>query len=163
MAMQQLNVGSQSTKRWKHVTWMKKTLVAQRLICDHVRVYVAVTQVPLTKELLKYCATAWTRYRMYLDEEKRKKTKDEQMTKRKMAEDELAVLWKKRRTIHSVCETLEKDADSFAEKAESMTGTKMAELITKSNTLRRRYKEKRDELDELDNEIERKASELREI
>lgn len=146
-------------------TWNmdEETVVAQRLICDHVRVYGAVTQVPLTKELLNYCATARTRYRMYLDEEKRKKTKDEQMTKRKIAEDELEVLRKKRRTVHSVCETLEKDADSFAEKAESMTGTKMAELITKSNTLRRRYKEKREELDELEKEIERKASELREI
>ncbi|KAL0170493.1 hypothetical protein M9458_035089, partial [Cirrhinus mrigala] len=112
----------------------EETVVAQRLICDHVRVYGAVTQVPLTKE-----------YRMYLDEEKRKKTKDEQMTKRKIAEDELEVLRKKRRNIHCVCETLEKDADSFAEKAESTTGTKMAELITKSNTLRRRYKEKREE------------------
>ncbi|KAL0146888.1 hypothetical protein M9458_057827 [Cirrhinus mrigala] len=126
----------------------EQTVVAQRLICDH---------------LVNYCATARTRYRMYLDEEKRKKTKDEQMTKRKIAEDELEVLRKKRRTIHSVCETLEKDADSFAEKAESTTGTKMAELITKSNTLRRRYKEKKEELDELDKEIERKASELREI
>ncbi|KAI2645289.1 Alanine--tRNA ligase [Labeo rohita] len=137
----------------------EETVVAQRLICDHVRVYGAVTQVPLTKELVNYCATARTRYRMYL----RKKTKDEQMTKRKIAEDELEVQRKKRRTIHSVCETLKKDSDSFAEKAESTTGTKMAELITKSNTLRRRYKEKRDELDELDKEIERKASELREI
>lgn len=53
------------------------------------------------------------------------------MTKRKIAEDELDVLRKKRRTIHSVCEILEKDADSFADKAEIMTGTKMAELIMK--------------------------------
>ncbi|XP_051559251.1 uncharacterized protein LOC127444103 [Myxocyprinus asiaticus] len=136
------------------------TVVAQRLICDHVRVYGVVTQVPLTKELLNYCATAWTRYGMHLDEGKKEKTKDEQITKRKMAEDELKVLQKKRKTIHSVCETLEKDADSFAEKAKITTGTKMAELITKSNTLRRPYKEKREELDDLDKEIERKASEL---
>ncbi|XP_053084039.1 uncharacterized protein LOC113541107 [Pangasianodon hypophthalmus] len=141
----------------------EETVVAQRLVCDYVRVYGEVTQVPLAKELLNYCATARTRYRMHLDEEKRKKAKDEEITKRKAAGDELEALWKKRRTIQSVCETLEKDADSFAEKADSMAGTKMAELITKSNTLRRRYKEKREELDELDKEIQRRASELRTI
>lgn len=50
--------------------------VVQRLICDHVRVHGGVTHVPLTKELLNYCATAWTRYRMHQDE-----IKDEQITK----------------------------------------------------------------------------------
>lgn len=64
-----------------------------------------------------------------------------------------------KKTIYSVCESLEKNV----EKAESTTGTKMAELITKSNTPRRRCKEKREELHDLVKEIERKASELREI
>ena len=57
--------------------------------------------------------------------------------KAKMAGDELEDLWTKRKTMHSLCETLEIDADSFAEKAESTAGTKMAELITNSSTLRR--------------------------
>lgn len=72
--------------------------------------------------------------------------------------------WKEEnKNHHSVCETLEKHADTFVEKAEGMTGTKMAELITKSNTLRRRYKERREELDNLDKEIERNASKLQGI
>lgn len=73
------------------------TVVAQRRICDHMRVHGGVTHVPLTKELLNYCATVQTRYRMHLDEEKRKNTKDEKITKRKMVEDELEVLWKKKK------------------------------------------------------------------
>lgn len=77
----------------------EETVVAQRLICDYVRVYGEVTQLPLTKELLNYCATARTRCRMHIDEEKSKKAKDEQITKRKAAEDELEALRKKRRTI----------------------------------------------------------------
>lgn len=39
-----------------------------------------------------------------------------------------------RKKPSTVYETLEKDVDSFSEKAESTTGTNMAELITKSNT-----------------------------
>lgn len=53
------------------------------------------------------------RYRINLEDERKKKEKTKQMDKRKRAEDELEELCKKRRTISSVCETLEKDADSL--------------------------------------------------
>lgn len=59
-----------------------------------------------------------------------------------------------------MCETLEKDADSLAEKAENTAGTKMAELITKSNSMRKRCKDKRGELMDLDREIEKRVVEL---
>ena len=98
---------------------------------------------PLTKELLNECATARSQYRIFLEDESKKKEKTKQMDKGKGAENELEDLRKKRRTISTVCETLEKDADSLAEKAENTAGTKMAELITKSNSMRKRCKDKR--------------------
>ena len=119
------------------------TIVAQRLICDHVRMCGGVVKVPLTKELLNECATARSQYRIFLEDESKKKEKTKQMDKGKGAENELEDLRKKRRTISTVCETLEKDADSLAEKAENTAGTKMAELITKSNSMRKRCKDKR--------------------
>lgn len=93
---------------------------------------------PLTKELLNESASACNRYRIFLEDERKKKEKTKQMNKRKGVEDELEELRKKRRTISTVCETLEKDADGLAEKAENTAGTKMAELITKSNSMRKR-------------------------
>uniref|UniRef100_A0A3B1ILN4 Exostosin GT47 domain-containing protein n=1 Tax=Astyanax mexicanus TaxID=7994 RepID=A0A3B1ILN4_ASTMX len=137
------------------------TIVSQRLICDYVRICGGVVKVPLTKELLNECATAQSRYRIFLEDERKKKEKTKQMSKRKGAENELEELRKKRRTISTVCETLEKDADTLAEKAENTAGTKMAELITKSNSMRRRCKEKREELMDLDCEIEKRVAELR--
>lgn len=122
------------------------TVIAQRLVCDHVRVYGAVTKVPLTKEMLNYCATAHTRYRAYLDEEKSKRERDEQKLKRKNAEENLDELKIRRKSIQDVCESLQKDADNIAEQAENAAGTKMATLITKSNTLRKQAKEKREQL-----------------
>lgn len=59
------------------------------------------------------------------------------MGKRKGADDELEELRKKRSTIANVCKTL--DADSLAEKAENTMWTKMAELITKSSSMRKRF------------------------
>jgi len=96
-----------------------------------------------------------------LEDERKKKEKTKQMNKRKGVEDELEELRKKRRTISIVCESLEKDADGLAEKAENTAGTKMAELLTKSNSMRKRFKEKRRELVDLDHEIEKRAAELR--
>nr|XP_033485749.1 uncharacterized protein LOC117258737 isoform X2 [Epinephelus lanceolatus] len=91
----------------------KDTVVSQRLICDYVSMCGGVLKVPLTKELLNECTTARNRYRIDLEDERKKKEKTKQMDKRKRAEDELEELCKKRRTISSVCETLEKDADSL--------------------------------------------------
>ncbi|CAK6981151.1 hypothetical protein D9C73_000900, partial [Scomber scombrus] len=136
-------------------------IVGQRLICDHVRVCGGVTKVPLTKEMISFCATARTRYRAYLDEERSKKEKDDQMKKRKNVVEELEDIKRQRRSLEDVCESLQNDADQMEEKAENSAGTKMATLITKSNTLRRRAKEKREQLVVLNADIEKKATELR--
>ncbi|CAK6970621.1 uncharacterized protein LOC125904009 [Scomber scombrus] len=81
--------------------------------------------------------------------------------KRKAAEDHIADLKKKKQTLLEVCGSLEKDADMFAEQAEGKSGTLMAQLITKSNVLRKRYKEKFSELKKIEAELEIKATELR--
>lgn len=48
----------------------------------------------------------------------------------------------KKRILVQVSVSLQRDADQLAEEAEGKAGTLMAQLITKSNTLRKRYKEK---------------------
>ena len=138
----------------------EETVVIQRLICDQVKVCGGVTQVPLTKELISYCASARSRYRAHLEEEKKKREKEENSKKRKYVEDNLNELKKKKKVFLEMCSSLEKDADKLAEQAESSAGSKMATLITESNCLRRRAKDKRKELTELDAEIEQKTAEL---
>ncbi|RXN38512.1 hypothetical protein ROHU_001041 [Labeo rohita] len=78
------------------------TIVSQRLICDYVRMCGGVVKVPLTKELLNECASARNRYRIFLEDERKKKEQTKQMNKRKEVEDELEELRKKRRTISTV-------------------------------------------------------------
>lgn len=65
----------------------------------------------------------------------------------------------KRRRIQEVSEGLVKDADRLAEEAEGKAGSKMADLITRSNILRKGYTEKLAELALLDKEIAAKSSE----
>ena len=70
----------------------------------------------LTKELLASAASARTRCRIYMDEERRK---------RKALEDELGELKKKKAVLTEVCTSLQRDADQLAEKAKNKSGTLM--------------------------------------
>lgn len=70
--------GLSTNKQVETCNITKEAIIAQRLICDHVRVCGGVTKVPLTKEMVMYCGTARTRYRAYLDEERSKREKDDQ-------------------------------------------------------------------------------------
>ncbi len=60
-------------------------------------------------------------------------------------------------------EHLRRDADKMAEEAEGNQGSKMAELIAKSNALRRSHKQKLTELESLGEKIAAKAAELRRL
>ncbi|XP_067266323.1 uncharacterized protein [Chanodichthys erythropterus] len=155
--------GFSTNKEVETCNMAEDTVITQRLICDHVKVCGGVAEVPLTKELISYCASARSRYREHLEEERRKKKKEEQSKKRKNIEDDLEGLKKKKRSIEEVCKSLESDADRMAEQAENSAGSKMATLITKSNTMRRRAKEKQEELKEVNGQIEDKLSELKKI
>ena len=137
------------------------TVVAQRLVCDYVTLHGGVMKVPLTKELLNSVASARSRYRIHLDQERTKKELEAQGQKRKASEDYLEELKKRKRTILEVSEGLARDADRCADEAEGKAGSKMAELISKSNILRRGCKEKLAELETIEKEIVAKATELR--
>ncbi|KAJ8404028.1 hypothetical protein AAFF_G00343780 [Aldrovandia affinis] len=99
------------------------TVIAQRLICDYVTVCGGVLKVPLSKEMLASAASARSRYRMHLEQEKRKKMSDVQGQKRKAAEEEMEELKKSKATLIAVTNSLSQDADQPAEKAEGKAGT----------------------------------------
>lgn len=155
--------GFSINKKVETCNLLGESLEALRLICDNVSSCGGVLKVPLTKDLLASVASARSQYRLYLEQERKKRESDAQTQKRKAAEDELQELKKQRRVLDEVCAILENDANKLAEEAEGKAGSKMAQLITKSNTLRRRHKEKKEELVKMDKTIEEKAMELRHL
>ena len=74
---------------------LEESLEAQRLICNKVSDCGGVLKVPLTKELLAYAASARSQYRIYLEQQRRKKESTTHTLKRKAVEDELEELKKK--------------------------------------------------------------------
>lgn len=135
---------------------LEKSMEALRLICDKVCVCGGVLKVPLTKELMASVASARTKYRIYLEDERKKKQSATQGLKRKAVQEEIEDLKKKRTVLTEVCLSLQTDADQLAEQAEGKSGSLMAQLITKSNTLRRRRKEKLNELVQTEKLLESK-------
>ena len=77
-----------------------------------------VLQVPITKELLASAASARSKYRNHLEQERKKRETATQGLKRKAVVDELEELKNKKKVLTEVCESLQKDADQLAEQAE---------------------------------------------
>ncbi|KAK0151781.1 hypothetical protein N1851_006845 [Merluccius polli] len=136
----------------------EKSLVAQRLIVDHVRSVGGINKVEITKELLLSAAGARQKYHGYLDEEKRKKERQGIDMKRKALTDELDDLKKKRARMETDISALQKSADEYAEKAEA---TGKLTFITESNSFRRTAKEKKVSLLEIEKQIDAKLTEMR--
>ena len=140
-----------------------QTVVCHRQICDYVVSCGGVTKVPVTKELLQSAASARSRYRAYLEEEKGKKMTEEQSHKRKLVATELETAKKQRQTLQDICNRLSTDVDKLAEEAEQQRPEKMAELLTRSNALRQKLKEKRAAMKVVNEQIKSKSEELRVI
>ena len=133
-----------------------QTLVAQRLVCDQVVQAGGVTKVPITNALLVSAAMARQRYESYLEEEKQKKTADEQR-KRKNILEEVAVIKKRKIQITKDIASLTKSADDLAEKAEASGNLT---LVTKSNAFRRKAKTKQKELTVTEKQLNDKVHEI---
>ncbi|KAJ8388162.1 hypothetical protein AAFF_G00136280 [Aldrovandia affinis] len=140
---------------------LEKSVEALRLICDKVCVCGGVLKVPLTKELMASVASARSQYRIYLEDERKKKQSATQGLKRKAVQEEMEDLKTKRLVLTEVCHSLQRDADQLAEQAEGKSGSLMAQLITKSNSLRRRCKEKQNELAQTETLLDSKSNMLR--
>lgn len=75
------------------------SLVAQRIIHDHVRVIGGLHNICYTKELFLSASAARQRYHMYLDDERRKKQDEQKEQKRKALMDEISEMKVKKKRM----------------------------------------------------------------
>lgn len=99
----------------------EQTLIAQRVIKDHLINVGGVAKVSLSKELLASASSARRRYQTYVGEEKRKQVEQKRWQKRAAVFDELNDLNDQKKRMKSNFEALLKSADDLTEKAE-LTG-----------------------------------------
>jgi hypothetical protein len=118
--------GFSINKQVEQYNMSSATVVAHRLICDHVVHVGGITNVQLTKGLMNSCSQARTRYRMHLEDQRKKKEGEEMERKRKAEEALKLESAKKRKTLEAVIGSLEEDMLKHLGAAESAGSTKMA-------------------------------------
>lgn len=134
------------------------SLVAQQVICDHMRSVGGVLNVAFSKELLLSAASARQRYHAVLDEKKRENEATRRSERKRSLLEEISTLKEKKRRLESDFEALKRSADDYAEKAES---SGKLTLIAKSNGMRRTAREKEEQIKSLEGEIEQKLQDVK--
>lgn len=76
---------------------LENSMEALRLISDKISVCGGILKVPLTKELMVSVACARSRYRSYLEDERKKKQSSTQDLKRKAVQEEIGDLKRNKR------------------------------------------------------------------
>jgi len=125
---------------------------AKRIICDHV------TSVGGLQTLMPVISVCQTELLVLLGSRKRKKECSTRGHKRKLLNDEIDELQKKKRCLQTDIDSLTTSADEYAEKAEQ---THQVSWITKSNSFRRSAKDKSAEVTAVEEQLKQKLQELK--
>lgn len=131
----------------------EQNLVALRLVCDEMKTH-DVHETVITKELLSYARSARMKYQHYLDDQKNKKSEEEKARKRSAKTEEVKSLKKRRLEIENAIQTMTKEADNMALKAESK---KDFTLLAKSNSFREKTAKMSQEVEKLKDKINKLA------
>ncbi|KAG1686949.1 Telomere-associated protein RIF1 [Nymphon striatum] len=120
------------------------TLVARRMVCDHVNTVKGVTSVDINKSLLLSVKHSRKKYEQYLEQQRVNKKSDDLRAKRKSTLEEIEEIKKKKRRLDADIKCLNETADQLLQKAEDEG--KLSHL-TKANSFRRTAKDKMQQLD----------------
>ena len=131
----------------QEVNMEELSLISQRMVYDELSsTNVKVHQYQLTTDLIKRCNQSSKHNKAYLAERKDTVLSEEKSRKRKLVNEEIAAVKKKKQELESCVEVLEKDADQLSIEAEKAMSW---ELVAKANAFRASAVEKRSTIAEL--------------
>lgn len=131
--------------------------VSQRIICDAVEKAGGILSVPITKELRISVSAARNRYSAHIEAQKQEKLDDARHSKRRLINDEIDSMKKRKKELEAVVADLTGSADRYSEKAEQSNDIT---FVVKSNSLRRTAKTKAEELKNIIQLIQEKSQQL---
>ena len=143
----------------------EKSLVAQRVIYDSLySAELKVHQIKICKEMQVHCKNASSRYRNYLREQENVKIDTARASKRKLKQDEIGVLAKKKRNLEEVILDMEKASDQYLLQAGACVDNKeMRMMVMKGSALKKDIIERKNTLASLKISTEMLEKELNEI
>lgn len=135
------------------------TLVARRVICDHINSVNGLANVAISKPLLTSVKQSRKKYELYLEKERAQKKSSQEQAKRKSTLEEIEEIKKKKRRLDSDIKNLNDTADQLLQKAENEGNLRH---LTQANSLRRTAKDKMEELTQVDISLNEKLKKLKE-
>ena len=146
----QVERGFSTNKQLLDHNMFRDTLIAQRIIEDHMRIHNLQPQWQMTHKLMEYVKGARKNY--FADQRKRslsKIQKEKEVQKEKINE-EIETFSQQIKFLESTIVQLNADADQFALEAEKKVSLKdIKSTITKYNALKRAATEKQEALDQI--------------
>ena len=140
----------------------EKTLIARRVVKDHLRHVGGLQNVMITNELLKSLRLSRQRYDQCLTQQREGESKLSRHNNKKYIEDHLKEMKKKMTEIREEQVLLTDKADKLALEAENRQSNTMA-CIVQSNALRRKAREREAEAEDLRKGLQDKETEFSNI
>ena len=129
----------------------EKSLVSQRMVYDHIKSNkITIHGYELPSDLLKSCKLSNRRYNAALEDAKKQEKVDMVARKRKLIDEEIQVVKKKKDEVIKCIEVLKTDADKLSIEAEEKRNL---DLLTKANSFRKTILEKEKVLKDLKDSI----------
>ena len=138
------------------------SLVSQRLVYDHMTFgqSAQLQDFKIERQLLLSCKSAHARYKEALEENKKVVIVNDKASKRKMIQEEISDIKKRKVVVEKCILSLESDIEKYssdAEKEQDMT------LLTKANSFRKAVVEKKDNLKTFDIAINKLSEECKQL
>ena len=132
-----------------------ESLMAQRIVNDHMKANdLESYELNISPELRRSVKSSRQAYSNYLQNQKKEEKETKKSKKRKLVEEEIAEVKRKRNMLSATIDDLQKDVDKFAAEAEkSSSFEKMKSLLAKSNSFRVTAKEKLLAIEKYDNRL----------
>ena len=138
----------------------EESIIAKKIVRDHLlaeKIELSSYQVP--NKLILQCNSAHSKYKASLKEKANDAERNAEAEKRKLIQPEIDELVDKEKKLTSACQSLDKDFVQLVGEAEKQP-EEMMTLVTKANALKRKQVELKEEVKELQKEIEIKRSKL---
>ena len=135
----------------------QESLVARRRVKDHILHVGGIQGITVTDDLVKSIQGARQRYHAALQEKRKTVSRAQVTEKRKLAEEELTQLKKRKKTLEWDMNHLLKQADELSLIAEE---SRKIEHIVTSNSMRKQAKEKENLMSKIQKSIDTKEREL---
>ena len=143
----------------------EQSLVGQRVICDYVSQCGGVTEVPITKELIKSVASARSRYQSHLEVQRQQQKTQSSLLKRKASLDELEELKAKRQCLQKDIDDLELNQNKLLDQIEipGKSAAAIKSLATRASAFRHKKNEKRDSLKNITDDLKKVQDTLKDV